>query len=88
MVQDNSDEQQQGSVERRSDKPVELLKLEADLTMAQKVALSEVGHYGYDLAFVRNTPMGKLAIVMVNGKVMTIDDEGEIEPNPQITIRD
>ena len=74
--------------ERRSRKEIELLQLQADLTMAQKVALSEVGHYGYDLAFVRNTPMGKLAIVMVNGKVMTIDDEGEIEPQPTITIRD
>jgi hypothetical protein len=31
--------------------------------------------------------MGKLAIGMVNGKVMTIEDEGEIEPNPTITIR-
>ncbi len=74
--------------ERRSQKEIELLQLQADLTMAQKVALSELGHYGYDLAFVRNTLMGKLAIAMRNDKVMTIDDEGEIEPNPAITIRD
>jgi hypothetical protein len=69
--------------EQRPGKAVKLMEIDADLNFAQKVALSEVGHYGYDLTFIRNTLAGKL----VNGKVMTIDHEGEIEPNPKTTIR-
>ncbi|MFT4929566.1 MAG: hypothetical protein ACI8WB_005700 [Phenylobacterium sp.] len=73
--------------EQRSGEEVHLLQLMDNLTMAQKVALSELGRYGYNLAFIRSTEEGPLAIAMAEGKVMTIDDEGEIEPNPNIVIR-
>ena len=84
---DDTDEQASPSQERRKSKDIPPVELHATLNMAQQVALSEVSHYGYDLRWIRNTPMGSLAIVMADGKVMTIDDDGEIEPNPKIVIR-
>lgn len=75
------------SEEKRSGEEIALMKLLDNLTMAQKVALSEIGRYGYNLKFIRRTDDGTMAIAMAEGKVMTIDDEGEIEPNPDIVIR-
>mgnify|MGYP001029109522 CR=1 FL=1 len=74
--------------EKRAAQALDLRQVLANLSMAQKVALSEVGHYGYDLAFVRATDNGPLAVVMADDKIMTIDNDGEIEPNPNIPIRE
>jgi hypothetical protein len=52
------------SIENRSGEPIELLKIFEDLTIAQKVALSELGHYGYDLTFISQTDEGPLAVAM------------------------
>lgn len=63
-------------------------KLLKELTVAQQCSLSEIGSFGYTLSFVRSTPEGKLAVVQLNDGAITIDDEGEIDHNPNIKIRD
>jgi len=75
--------------------PEERRKLEAkierllkELTVAQQCSLSEISSFGYTLSFVRSTPEGKIAIVQLDNGAITIDDEGEINHNPNIKIRD
>jgi hypothetical protein len=75
--------------------PEERRKLEAkiegllkELTVAQQCSLSEISSFGYTLSFVRSTPEGKIAIVQLDNGAITIDDEGEIDHNPNIKIRD
>jgi len=57
------------------------------LSLAQKFAASSLTQFGYDLAFIRNSSMGSLAVLMCDGNVATISDEGEIDTSPTITIR-
>ena len=59
-----------------------------ELTIAQQCSLSEISSFGYTLSFVRSTPEGKIAIVQLDNGAITIDDEGEIDHNPNIKIRD
>jgi len=62
----------------------EILK---ELTLAQKASLSELGHYGFNLSFVRKTPEGKLVIVELNEKFLLIDEQGQIDNQSDIKIR-
>lgn len=57
------------------------------LSLAQKFAASSLTQFGYDLAFIRNSSMGSLAVLLCDGNVATISDEGEIDTSPTITIR-
>ena len=57
------------------------------LSLAQKFAASSMTQFGYDLSFLRNSNSGSLAILQCNGKTATINDEGEVDPTPSITIR-
>lgn len=57
------------------------------LSLAQKFAASSLTQFGYDLAFIRNSSMGSLAVLLCDGNVATISDEGEIDTSPAITIR-
>ena len=57
------------------------------LTLAQKFATSSMTKFGYTLAFVRNTNNGKLAVMLCNGRVSTVSEDGEIETMPNIMIR-
>jgi len=59
-----------------------------ELTVAQQCSLSEISSFGYTLSFVRSTPEGRVAIVQLDNGAITIDDEGEIDHNPNIKIRD
>ncbi len=65
----------------------ELQALLKKLTLAQECSLSDVSHFGYELAFVRKTPEGSLAIVQVDNQFITIDDAGEVDYHPEIKIR-
>ena len=62
----------------------ELLK---ELTLAQRVSLSELNHYGFNLSFVRKTPEGKLFIVEVNENILIIDEQGQIDNHSVVKIR-
>jgi hypothetical protein len=57
------------------------------LSLAQKFAASSMTQFGYDLSFIRNSNNGSIAILQCNGKTATINDEGEVNSTPNITIR-
>ncbi|MDO6425991.1 hypothetical protein Q4489_03155 [Thalassotalea sp. 1_MG-2023] len=57
------------------------------LSLAQKFAASSLTQFGYDLSFIRASNAGSLAVLMCDGNVATISDEGEIDTSPAITIR-
>ena len=57
------------------------------LSLAQKFAASSLTQFGYDIAFIRNSKSGSLAILMCEGNAATISDEGEINTSPDIVIR-
>jgi hypothetical protein len=57
------------------------------LTLAQKFAASSLTQFGYDLAFVRSSKSGSLAVLTCDTRTATIADDGEINTNPDIVIR-
>ena len=63
-------------------------KLLKELSVAQQCSLSEISSFGYTLSFVRQTPEGKLAVVQFNDTAITIDEEGEVDHNSSIKLRD
>ncbi|KKO45324.1 hypothetical protein WG68_11410 [Arsukibacterium ikkense] len=58
-----------------------------ELNLAQKFSVAELQHFGYQLAFVRHTPAGNLAVLRAGDRFAAIDQEGEIDTAPNITIR-
>jgi hypothetical protein len=57
------------------------------LTLAQKFAASSLTQFGYDLAFVRSNLAGSMAVLLCDSRAATISDDGEINTNPDISIR-
>ncbi len=74
--------------EERRKVEARIKKLLKELSVAQQCSLSEISHFGYTLSFVRQTPEGKLAVVQLGDASITIDEEGEIDHNSSIKIRD
>jgi len=62
-------------------------KLLKELSVAQQCSLSEISSFGYTLSFVRQTTEGKLAVVQLNDTAITIDEEGEVDHNSSIKLR-
>jgi len=58
------------------------------LTLAQKFSASSLGKYGYELCFVRNEEIGRLAVLICNSGIAVITEDGDINTSPDITIRD
>ena len=58
-----------------------------ELSVAQQCSFSEINHFGYTLSFVRKTPEGKLAVVQLDKDIITIDEEGDIDHNSNIKLR-
>jgi len=76
-------------VEERRKKVEEKIKqLLKELSVAQQCSLSEISRFGYTLSFVRETDEGKLAVVQLGDTAITIDEEGDIDHNSSIKIRD
>jgi len=73
-------------LERRNYKP-EKPSLWDKLSLAQKFATSSLTQFGYDLAFIRNSSAGNMAILVCDNNIATITDDGEINTSPEITIR-
>ena len=73
-------------LERRKESVV-VETLWGKLSLAQKFAASSLAQFGYDLTYIRDSSAGKLAILLCNGNVATISNEGEIETSPNIVIR-
>lgn len=74
--------------DKRSNVEKKIKQLLKELSVAQQCSLSEISSFGYTLSFVRKTPEGKLAVVQLDNGAITIDEEGEIDHNSGIKIRD
>jgi len=57
------------------------------LSLAQKMAASQVRQFGFELKFIRSSNTKSLAIFSCNSKIITIDSYGEIEMYPKIKLR-
>lgn len=57
------------------------------LSDEQRIAMYDLYNFGYDLAFVRTTAQGKLAVLTQGESIATIDQFGDVAVNPEINIR-
>ncbi|MBL4910304.1 MAG: hypothetical protein JKX78_09890 [Alteromonadaceae bacterium] len=74
-------------IERRQYYP-DLSVLWDKLTLAQKFAASSLNQFGYDLAFVRSSEIGCMAILLSNeNSIATVMSDGDINTSPDIQIR-
>jgi len=73
-------------MERRQEKPEQSIWWEK-LSLAQKFSASSLGKFGYELTFVRNENGKSLAILMCNGGVAMVSEDGDINTSPDIDIR-
>ncbi|MGJ8693065.1 MAG: hypothetical protein ACSHW0_11355 [Thalassotalea sp.] len=73
-------------LERRQYNP-EKSALWDKLTLAQKFAASSLAQFGYNLAFIRNSSLGTMAVMLCDGNAATIVDDGQIDTSPDIIIR-
>ncbi|WP_239473203.1 hypothetical protein [Shewanella algidipiscicola] len=58
------------------------------LTNAQRFAFYTLAKLGYQLLFVRRTPHTSTAIVKQEEQLVTINDEGDIDFNPNVVLRE
>ncbi|WP_085300121.1 hypothetical protein [Cognaticolwellia mytili] len=57
------------------------------LSLAQKFASSSLTQFGYDLAFIRSSKLGNIAVLQCDNNAATITKDGEINTSPNISIR-
>lgn len=57
------------------------------LSLAQKFASSSLTQFGYDLAFIRSSKLGNIAVLQCDSNAATITKDGEINTSPDIAIR-
>jgi hypothetical protein len=58
-----------------------------ELSLPQQLAANELGQFGYHLAFVRKQDNESVAVMMVDDRVATIDEEGSVDTAPEIIVR-
>jgi hypothetical protein len=73
-------------MERRQEKPEQSIWWDK-LSLAQKFSASSLGKFGYELTFVRNENGKSLAILICNGGVAVVYEDGDINTSPDINIR-
>ena len=73
-------------VERRKEPPEKSVWWNK-LSLAQKFSASSLGRFGYELQFVRNENGHSIAVLICNGGVAVISEDGEIDTSPNIQIR-
>jgi hypothetical protein len=73
-------------VERRQETPEQSIWW-TKLSLAQKFSASSLGKFGYELTFVRNEQDRSLAILVCNGGIALITEDGDINTSPDIHIR-
>ncbi|WP_448566906.1 hypothetical protein [Thalassotalea ganghwensis] len=73
-------------VERRKEPPEKSVWWNK-LSLAQKFSASSLGRFGYELQFVRNENGHSIAVLICNGGVAVISEDGEIDTSPNIHIR-
>ncbi|MBL4766008.1 MAG: hypothetical protein JKX67_12175 [Colwellia sp.] len=57
------------------------------LNLSQKFTASQLGRFGYGLSFVRHIKSGSLAIMVVGDNIATINDDGDVDTAPSISLR-
>ncbi len=78
--------QKQPIMERRAESPEKSIWW-SKLSLAQKFSASSLAKFGYELAFVRNENGKSLAVLMCNGGVAVVSEEGDINTSPDINVR-
>ena len=73
-------------LERRSESPEQSIWW-TKLSLAQKFSASSLGKFGYELAFVRNEQGRSLAVLICNGGIAVVTEDGEINTSPNIVVR-
>lgn len=76
----------QQMVERRSEPPEQSVWW-SKLSLAQKFSASSLGKFGYELCFIRSENGQNVAVLICNGGVAVISEDGEINTSPDIVIR-
>ena len=57
------------------------------LSLTQKFSATSLTQFGYELAFLRKNSGGSIAVLLCNDSMATVNDEGEIDTCPKISIR-
>ena len=57
------------------------------LNTAQNFALGEYSHGSCEMAFLRDTEDGELAVLKVKGRLITINRRGMLDEDPHIAVR-
>jgi|TARA_B110000908_G_C10108151_1_gene381736 hypothetical protein len=57
------------------------------LSLAQKFSASSLGKFGYELKFIRKEKDCNLAVLTCHDIVAVVNEDGEINISPTITIR-
>ncbi|GLX77989.1 hypothetical protein tinsulaeT_13290 [Thalassotalea insulae] len=73
-------------IERRSHDS-DYQSLWTELTLAQKFSASSLSKYGYELAFIRHSTAGNIAVMLLDDNASTISSDGMIDSSPDIIIR-
>lgn len=73
-------------VDRRQEPPEQSVWW-SKLSLAQKFSASSLGKFGYELEFVRNENGHSLAVLSCNGGLAVISEDGDINTNPDIVLR-
>ncbi|PHR66649.1 hypothetical protein [Pseudidiomarina marina] len=58
------------------------------LSMDQKFGVYQLQKFGFDLAFIRNTEDGPLAVVRRGSEFASVNHEGDVDLSPDIVLRD
>lgn len=75
------------TIERRKTAPEQSVWWQK-LSLAQKFSASSLGKFGYELCFIRNVDtLDRLAVLTNNGNVAVINEDGDIDTSPDITLR-
>jgi len=73
--------------DRRTTMPPSLDTMWDELTLAQQFSISSLGQFGYTLNFIRHVNLKTLAILHLNEKTATINEDGVINITAGIDLR-
>ncbi|MCJ8318897.1 MAG: hypothetical protein MJK12_04640 [Colwellia sp.] len=75
------------SNDRRKSQPASIDAMWDELTLAQQFSISSLGQFGYTLSFIRNVNLKALAVLHLNDKTATINEEGAINITAGLDLR-
>ncbi len=79
--------QREALLERREQNSDVTSTLWARLSLAQKFAASSLSQFGYDLAYIRHSHHGNIAILQCNGEYRNHFYRSEIDTSANIKLR-